>query len=480
MGTSVQLFGVGLKGKSPAITAQKRVNCYLEQQEEQDKSKLVLIGTPGLNAFCTTIGALPSRGMWPVNTLATPLNFSVHGGTLYSLNNAGTATAVGTIGTTTGDVSMADDGTFLVLVDGSKGYYYNMLAPAGLNQIVDGNFTTSPKTVTWQDTYFIVTSGLTNQFQLAKNADPTTWPAVQINFTGAAPGALQAGIADHSVLVLLGDVYGEFWQDTGSPDFPYAVIPGSAQEFGLGAPFSLCKFDNSLAGLFKNKMGEVNISRMAGFRLQQISSLELDAIINDRSIYTTVSDATAYGYMLGGHPMYQINFPTVGKTWEFDAASKAWGERQATDGTRYWGNKFAAFQNRKLVSDYRNGNIYEISTSTFSDNGSSIPMEVVSKHIWSDDKYIGIEQIQIDVQAGVGLSSGQGVNPLLDLQVSKDGGNTFTSVGYASVGALGQYTQRVIWRSLGSARDWVLKLRITDPVKRIVTGATAQLVGGAF
>src|SRR3990167_11521316 len=89
---------------------------------------------------------------------------------------------------------MVDNGTNLMLVDGANGYYYNMITPAGLTQIVDGNFTTSPKTVTWQDTYFVVTSGATNQFQLSDNADPATWPAVNINFTGAAPGSLQAGI----------------------------------------------------------------------------------------------------------------------------------------------------------------------------------------------------------------------------------------------------------------------------------------------
>lgn len=473
----VQLFGVGLKGKSPAISAQRRINCYVEQQKDDVRTTMSIIGSPGLSPFCTTIGASPSRGMWPVNTLVTPLTFSVHSGTLFSVNNSGVATPIGVIGTTTGDVSMADNGTYLVLVDGSKGYYYNMLVPAGLNQIVDGNFTTSPKTVTWQDTYFIVNAGALNQFQLSSNSDPSTWPAVNINFTGTGAGAIQALIADHSILEVFGDVYSEFYQDAGTPDFPYAVIPGSAQEFGLASAWSLCKYDNSLAGLFKNRMGEVNISRMAGFRLSPLSSLELDYLINQ---YSTVSDAEAFGYMLGGHPMYLINFPTAMKSWEFDQASQVWSERQATDGSRYWGQKFAAFQNRKLVSDYRNGNIYQIDPTVYTDNGSSIPMEIWSKRIWNQDKYIGISQIQIDVEAGVGVVSGQGVNPQIDLQVSKDGGNTFTSVGFASVGAIGAYTQRVIWRSLGAARDWVLKLRITDPVKRIIVGATAEVTGGAF
>ena len=441
---------------------------------------LALIGSPGLTAFSTSIGANPSRGMWPVNTLATPLLFSVHGNTLYSLNNAAVISTIGTILTSSGDVSMADDGKFLVLVDGTNGWVYNMQTPGGLNKITDGNFTTSPKTVTWQDNYFIVTGNTNRQFQLSQispSVDPTVWPSVQINFTGAAGGQIQAGIADHSTLELFGDVYTEFWQDAGNPDFPYASIPGSAQEYGLASPWSLCKYDNSLAGLFKNKMGEVNISRMSGFRLQKLSNAELDFNLNG---YTNTADAEGFGYMQGGHPMLQMGFPSAGKTWEFDGLSKAWGERQETNGGRYWAHKFATFQGKKLVSDYRNGNIYIIDNTVFTDNGSIAPMEVWSKHIWNDDKYLTIPQIQVDIESGVGITSGQGSNPQIMLEVSKDGGQTFTALAWQSMGAIGQYTQRVMWRRLGRARDWVLKLRVTDPVKRILTGASAEIMGGSF
>ena len=132
------------------------------------------------------------------------------------------------------------------------------------------------------------------------------------------------------------------------------------------------------------------------------------------------------------------------------------------------------------MSDRRNGNIYQLDDLTYSDNGSSIPMELWTRHSWNDDKDIGIQQVQIDVEGGVGLVTGQGVNPVYDLQVSKDGGNSFYSVGYSSVGAIGQFTQRLIWNTLGAARDWVLKLRITDPVKRIITGASAEITNARF
>jgi len=235
----------------------------------------------------------------------------------------------------------------------------------------------------------------------------------------------------------------------------------------------LTKYENTLAGLFHNKTGSVNVSKMTGFTLHQVSTHDIDEII---SAYTVSNDAKAYAFKQGGHPFYLITFPSGGQTFVYDDVMKAWCEWQDTNGAIFWGQKFANFQNKLLVSDYRNGNIYQIDPSNFTDNGSNFASEVWSKHIWNDDKYLSIPQLKVDFQQGVGTPTA----PMVDLQVSKDGGNSFTSVGFASIGAVGQYTQRVIWRRLGRARDWVLKLRITDPVKRIITGASAEIVGGTF
>ena len=479
----VQLFGVGTKSTSPAITAQKRINCYVEHRHEQDKTSLALVGRPGLDLFVSSsvLGINPSRGMWAVNTLAAPLLFTVHSGTLYSVNNAGATNIIGSIASTSGDVSMADDGKYLVLVDGSKGYWYNMQTPGALTLITDGNFTTSPKTVTWQDNYFIVNAGSSRQFQLSQispSVDPAVWPAIQIGFAQSSPGTLTAVQADHSILNIFGDVYSEFWQDNGTPDMPYGQVPGSAAEFGLASAFSLSKFDNSLTGLFKNKMGAVNVSRLQGFALRKLSDSDMDQILSQYAA-SDIGQAVGCAFMIGGHPIYLLNVDGT-DTWAYDGLSNVWSEWQSTTGGRFLGQKFAAFQGMLLLSDYSTGTIYELDPTVYDDTGNTYGMEVWSKHIWNDDKYIGISQVQIDIESGSGTATGQGVNPVMDLQVSKDGGQSFFSVGYSSMGPIGNYTTRCIWRGLGAARDWVLKLRITDPIHRVVTGATAELTGWSF
>ncbi|MCZ2909643.1 hypothetical protein NYY60_19255, partial [Acinetobacter baumannii] len=134
----------------------------------------------------------------------------------------------------------------------------------------------------------------------------------------------------------------------------------------------------SLAGLFKNRMGQVQVMILAGHALQPLEGRDRNftAAINS---YATVTDATALAYMLGGHPMFQINFPTAGKSWLYDAASNNWTELQSgLAGGRHRGEIGIEYLNKILVSDYENGNIYEVMPDVYTDNGQPRPYEITA------------------------------------------------------------------------------------------------------
>lgn len=478
----VNLFGVGTKSTSPAITAERRINCYVSRRQEQDRTQFALIARPGLVTFVNNLTASgsPSRGMWTVNSLTTPLLFTVHGSTLLAITFAGAVSTIGTLSSTAGDVFFADDGRYLVLVDGTNGYWYDMSVGGPLNVITDGNFTTSPGMVAWQDQYFIVTSANSRQFQMSQispSVSPAVWPANQINFAASGSGSLKGCISNHGILHLFGDVYTEFWQNAGTADFPFALIPGAASEFGLVSPASLTKFDGAVTGLFTNKLGAMQVAQIQGFNLKPLSDQDMESIF---TAYTTVANAKSMAFNIGSHPHYVITFPSMTQTWAYDKSSNIWAEWQDTNNTQYTGLKFAAFQNKLVTSDRSNGTLYFIDAGTFTDAGAQFGMEVWTKHLWEDDKYIGVSQVQVDIEAGSGLSVGQGSAPVMDLQVSKDGGNTFASVGFASMGPIGGYAVRLIWNTLGAARDWIFKLRSTEPIHRVITGASATLQKASF
>jgi hypothetical protein len=77
------------------------------------------------------------------------------------------------------------------------------------------------------------------------------------------------------------------------------------------------------------------------------------------------------------------------------------------------------------------------------------------------------------MEQGQGSATGQGQNPQIMLQVSRDGGYTYGNEMWTTFGAAGQYLHRAEWRRLGVSRNYVWKFRITDPVKVTMISAAA-------
>ena len=60
----------------------------------------------------------------------------------------------------------------------------------------------------------------------------------------------------------------------------------------------------------------------------------------------------------------------------------------------------------------------------------------------------------------------------MTLEISKDGGVTWQPLIKArSMGALGEYLKRLRWLQLGSARQWVFRLRYSDSARPALIGA---------
>lgn len=73
----------------------------------------------------------------------------------------------------------------------------------------------------------------------------------------------------------------------------------------------------------------------------------------------------------------------------------------------------------------------------------------------------------------------QGALPQVILSVSDDGGRTWSLLRKArGIGALGQYLTRIRWLKMGQFRQRVIRLEITDPVKRRIVGFYADVRQG--
>lgn len=471
MRTEIPLFGLGLQGKSPDVTANTLINAYYEFQREADRTQSVIYGTPGFTEVADQ-GASPWRGLLPFGDVL----YGVNGNTFYRINNAWVVTAKGTLTTSSGRVDITTDGLNIVVVDGGEIYYYNIAADIDIAAVSDAQRPTSPNTCTFQAGRILTDENGTGQFKGSAIYDPTAWEALDFATAESNPDDLTRVVNYRGAITLFGDYTTEFWSNVGGSGFPYTRIMQADIEYGLAARWSVAPFAGTYAFLAKNREGQSIVTLLNGYNQpERISNFDLEHLINN---YSSISDATGFGYMLGGHPMYQLNFPTANKSWLYDGSTRYWSELRYGANARHRAEIGVDYINQTIVSDYSNGKLYKLDSDTYTDNGDEIHTILRGRHIHNQKKKVRFTRLELGIESGVGLVTGQGSDPVAGLRLSKDAGHSYGTQVFAKLGKIGEYARRCIWRRLGSGRDIVPEVTITDPVKKVITDATLIIEDG--
>jgi hypothetical protein len=99
-------------------------------------------------------------------------------------------------------------------------------------------------------------------------------------------------------------------------------------------------------------------------------------------------------------------------------------------------------------------------------------------HIGQEQMRQFFSKLQIDLYAGNGISTGQGSDPLLEIDWSDDGGHTWSDIHFVQTGAIGAFRTRAILRRMGSSRDRVYRIACSDPVQwSIINGFLDATLG---
>jgi hypothetical protein len=391
----------------------------------------------------------------------------------------------------------------------------------GLNWSVlpstDGAFT-SATSVDIVDNYFVYNRPDTQQFGASAALSPIS-PALSFGSKDGAPDDLMALIVDHREVYLLGEVSSEVWIDAGTSPFPFQRIPGTSTQHGIAAKFSVARLGNSFAYLSRNIRGQSEIVQMNGYVPTRISTHAVENSLTNQ----TVTDAVGWTYQLEGHEVYVISFPSINLTWCYDVASGMWHKWLYTNNLgqyeRARGNCCVQFQGLVMVGDYANGKIYKLDPLNYTDDGQKVKRLRRAPHLVADFQREYFDELQIQFQPGVGLSgflnltnpyfflnelfieagttftilpgesytigliaqinsTTSSINPQAMLRWSDDGGSTWSNEYWTSVGLIGKYANRAIWRRLGWARDRVFEVSISDPVKAVIISANLKSTVG--
>lgn len=402
--------------------------------------------------------------------------YSVIGNEVHRTNTTAISTIMyGNLLTTTGRVYMAENGTQLMIVDGTYGY---IVSGGTITRITDSDFPT-PTMVCYQDGYFIVSQSATANFFISSLLDGTSWDALDYANAESSPDNLQGVVSANRELWLIGERSFEVWYNSGDSTFPFARVSGAFGNIGCIARGSIYEYEGNVAWLDHNR----RVVAKNGYGLTRISTDQVDYQIG---IYSVVSDAIAFIYSQEGHTFYVLTFPSELKTWAYDFTTNLWHTRASgpTDG-RHRANCYALFDGKHIVGDYAYGTLYQYDLSKYTENGEMIRRIRAAQAVNNDRNMLFHHSFEVEFESGVGLvvddpDIGSGTDPQAILQFSNDGGHTWSSESWAdiSVGAVGQYKTRVIWRRLGQAIDRVYKVTMADPVKTVMIGAHLNVSGG--
>ena len=470
----IPFVGADFRSAPVQFDPQTCVNFYPVKGSDISKTTGYLAPTPGLTSFSTNTGG-SVRGLFHFNSVV----YAVIDNTLYTINAAGTATSRGTLNSNTGRVSMTGNYTQICITDGTDMYTYTISSTV-FAEVVDADFVGGVDRISYLDGYGVFTQSddiwLTDLNNFSSiTATSTATPSI-------AADMLVAAIPSHRELFIFGQHVTYVYWNSGAT-FPFEPREGILLDHGAAAAHAIVEVDNTLVWLSRNKEGNTVVVRANGYTPQIISD---DALSQELGTYTTVSDAFAFSYSSQGHLFYVLTFPTENRTWVYDFVTKLWHQRSTRITNtpvepflRWKPNCYCFAFGKHLVGDDQSGNIYQISETTYTDNGTEIIRERITPVISSDLAQLCIDCLEVDMAVGEGLITGQGSDPKLMLSISKDGGQTWGSELQLAVGDIGAYSTRVRLNSLGTARNWAFKFRTSDPIMWYLFGLEAKIRKGA-
>lgn len=441
---------------------------------EDDARKMVLIGSPGLDSKCTLTDCTEGRGIYFWNDYFYAVARRGSSSILFRLTEDGTQVELGEITTSyTGPVWMFNNTRQLWIVDGVWGYTYTP-ATGVFQSITDSDFT-GAAAAAYQDTYGLYVIPDSQGWGISNSNDFTAYYADDLYYKEGATDNIKSILSDGVNVYLFGERTMEPWQNTGGANTSTANATfqrdqGGVFRYGCGAAKTPCNFDNTPSWL--SDVGEW--LRFVGNTCKIVSP---DMFTRDVKKMASFSDANAFVYKHDGHSFMQINFTVGDMTWVMDAKTgifhKKASYRQSGVG---WGrhrlNCAASNDVGEIYGlDYENGKFYHMSTDYYDDDGEEMPGILHSQDVDFGLDCVVFPNVQLMMESGVGLVTGQGSDPQAMLEISNDGGKTWDAdMGWRSMGAIGNYNYASIWDQMGSDYRRMYRWTITDPVKRKVLG----------
>lgn len=469
----IPFVGPSYQEDSLLVSPQECINFYLRPYPEIGGKKMALFGTPGLTEL-----VLPTAGECRGAITFNSIIYIVVYNKLYTITvneafTVWTATAMtGTLNTISGTVGIETNGVDVTIVDGTYGYYLT-IGTTTLNDITDSDFP-GGDSIAQIDGYYLVNSPGTEQVYRSDQNDGSSWDGLAFSSAGGDPDPIVCLIADHRDLYLIGTYTTEIWHNVGSATFNFARIEGSFIEHGSISKYAKTTINGGVFWLGNSREGFGHVIQCTGRQPKTIDTHPVHSSIIGQG--NQIDEAVMWSYQQLGHSFVVLTFPDI--TWVYDTTTSNWHKRSSRISgvdSRWRVNCHTVLGTRHIVGDYNNGKVYLLDPDVYTEDGTTIISERVSSILRDRQQSITVDEVEVLMEKGVGLSTGnaEDMDPQAMFSWAKDGRVWSTSVDLP-MGKIGEYDVRSKEEQLGQGINWAFRLRISAAVKRVVLGAYAE------
>ena len=265
-----------------------------------------------------------------------------------------------------------------------------------------------------------------------------------------------------STIFVMGSIVSECWSDIGLNLFPYQRASSFNIDYGCLNPATLASSDQFIVWLASNEKSGPVIMLSDGGSTKQISTeginFKLSQLKNPRN---------AYGFLFkqDGHLLYVITFPEDQVTYAYDFTTQLFFTLTDAQMKAHIAKRAVFYNNSYYFISFIDGHIYELNSRYTDDNNHEIPRIRVTPSIRSaNSEFFIAKKLTIPIEQGNSQSLQR-----IDLSISKDGGESFSSNISKTLNPTAHRQNRLIWWQLGRANNLTLQLRFWS-LDRFVVG----------
>lgn len=449
-------LGKGAYSRSNGLVPEiKCINQFVETTPTAETG-VVLLPRPALDPWLE-VGTGPIRALFSEAGVFEGDYVVVSDNNAYRVTSWGLVLDLGDVGGS-GNVDIAGSDGYVVVANGYAGYY---TTGSTLQEIVFPD-DAGMSSVDYIEGYFIFARAQSQAFYWTAIGNITVDP---LDFASAerSPDILVAVRVLSDEVWLFGEASVEVWVPTGDGTLPFERVNGRVFDRGCINRATVARLDDSLFWV-----GSDHVVYRAQGVPGRISTNSIEERIRDAD----KSNLHAWAFTWDGHLFYALTIDVQG-TFVFDALTGQWCEF-ASYGRSAWRAAFGT-SNQELVTvgDDETGQLWRLSSDVFLDGTDPIVIESTGMLAIAGKRYLN-SNFAVDVAKGT-AAAGVEHNPI-EMRYSDDAGRTFSGWKQMSMGKMGEYSKRVIFRQLGQTRPpgRLYHVRMSSPVPYRLTKAVAN------